>query len=40
MFRALLRPSSGTRVYNVEYQVGHFGLGLPAARTLLQPNHT
>ena len=28
MFRALLRPSSGARNYDVDYQIGRFGLGL------------
>jgi len=28
MFRALLRPSSGARDYNVDYHIGRFVLGL------------
>jgi len=48
MFRALLRPSSGTRDYDVDYHIGRFVLGLQlgwssvraAVRTLLQPNCT
>jgi len=40
MFRALLRPSSGARDYNIDYHIGRFVLGLPAARTLFQPTHT
>ena len=40
MFRALLCPSSETRDYNVNYQIGRFVVLYPAARTLLQPNRT
>jgi hypothetical protein len=28
MFRALLRPSSGARDYNVDYHIGRFVLGV------------
>jgi hypothetical protein len=28
MFRALLCPSSGARIYNVDYRIGRFDLGL------------
>ena len=28
MFRALLRPSSGARDYDVDYHIGRFVLGL------------
>jgi hypothetical protein len=28
MFRALLCPSSGARDYDIDYQIGRFGLGL------------
>ena len=36
MFRALLCPSSGARVYDVDYHIGRFVLGLQLTSDLQQ----